>query len=61
MYNTIKPLHSILTPKWTPLLPAQPVKICSLGQAHAVSQAHTQSWSSPDQHEMGPMQGCTAK
>lgn len=37
MYKNIKPLHSILTSKWTPLLPAQSVKISSLGQGHAVN------------------------
>lgn len=37
MYKNIKPLRSILTSKWTPLQPAQSVKICSLCQAHAVN------------------------
>lgn len=37
MYKNIKPLHSILTSKWTPLPPAQCVKICSLGPAPAVN------------------------
>lgn len=57
MYKNIKPLHSILTSKWTPLLPAQSVKISSLGQGHAVN-IH---YSSPDQHEMDPMPNSTAK
>lgn len=37
MYRNLKPLRSILTSKWTPLLPAQSVKIGSLGRAPAVN------------------------
>lgn len=37
MHKNVKPLHSILTSKWTPLLPAQSMKICSLSQAPAAN------------------------
>lgn len=60
MHKSIKPLHAILPSKWTPLLPAQSVKICSLGRAPAVSE-YSQSCSLPDQWEMGRMQDSIAK
>lgn len=37
MYKNIKSLYSILTSKFTPLLLAQSLKICSLGWAPAVN------------------------